>query len=240
MYSLAKLRNDISSVKQASLNYISPLKGCIDDYIMAELEQIKKDTSTVIQKIEQRIEGDKVAVFDPRIKFATKKQEQEAAVVWSTKSIELAMQAIEEGQGLRISPFLKSDPNLRKANLLFQYTDEEIAEILKCRKDIVYFAETYVYLKTENGLKHIKLRPYQKQLLKNYQENRWCITLFPRQSGKCNTPSTLLNIRRDDNTICNISILDLYNLYRKHITFRERIITMLWKLYKLLEKWKKM
>lgn len=207
---------------------------------MAELEQVKKDTSTVIQKIEQRIEGDKVAVFDPRIKFATKKQEQEAAVVWSTKSIELAMQAIEEGQGLRISPFLKSDPNLRKANLLFQYTDEEIAEILKCRKDIVYFAETYVYLKTENGLKHIKLRPYQKQLLKNYQENRWCITLFPRQSGKCNTPSTLLNIRRDNNTICNISILDLYNLYRKHITFRERIITMLWKLYKLLEKWKNM
>ena len=206
----------------------------------ADLEQVKKDTTNVIQKIEQRMDGDKIAVFDPRIKFASKKEEQEAAVVWSTKSIELAMQAIEEGQGLRISPFLKSDPNLRKANLLFQYTDEEIAEILKCRKDIVYFAETYVYLKTENGLKHIKLRPYQKQLLKNYQENRWCITLFPRQSGKCNTPSTLLNIRRDDNTICNISILDLYNLYRKHITFKERIITMLWKLYKLLEKWKKM
>ena len=29
---------------------------------MAELDQVKKDTSTVIQKIEQRIEGDKVAV----------------------------------------------------------------------------------------------------------------------------------------------------------------------------------
>ena len=154
---------------------------------MAELEQVKKDTSTVIQKIEQRIEGDKVAVFDPRIKFATKKQEQEAAVVWSTKSIELAMQAIEEGQGLRISPFLKSDPNLRKANLLFQYTDEEIAEILKCRKDIVYFAETYVYLKTENGLKHIKLRPYQKRMLAAMQNNRWLIELASRQIGKSTT-----------------------------------------------------
>lgn len=154
---------------------------------MAELEQVKKDTSTVIQKIEQRIEGDRVAVFDPRIKFATKKQEQEAAVVWSTKSIELAMQAIEEGQGLRISPFLKSDPNLRKANLLFQYTDEEIAEILKCRKDIVYFAETYVYLKTENGLKHIKLRPYQKRMLAAMQNNRWLIELASRQIGKSTT-----------------------------------------------------
>lgn len=154
---------------------------------MAELEQVKKDTSTVIQKIEQRIEGDRVAVFDPRIKFATKKQEQEAAVVWSTKSIELAMQAIEEGQGLRISPFLKSDPNLRKANLLFQYTDEEISEILKCRKDIVYFAETYVYLKTENGLKHIKLRPYQKRMLAAMQNNRWLIELASRQIGKTTT-----------------------------------------------------
>lgn len=174
---------------------------------MAELEQVKKDTSTVIQKIEQRIEGDRVAVFDPRIKFATKKQEQEAAVVWSTKSIELAMQAIEEGQGLRISPFLKSDPNLRKANLLFQYTDEEIAEILKCRKDIVYFAETYVYLKTENGLKHIKLRPYQKQLLKNYQENRWCITLFPRQSGKTTTTAIFFAWFSIFNTDKNLAVI---------------------------------
>lgn len=174
---------------------------------MPELEQVKKDTSTVIQKIEQRIEGDRVAVFDPRIKFATKKQEQEAAVVWSTKSIELAMQAIEEGQGLRISPFLKSDPNLRKANLLFQYTDEEIAEILKCRKDIVYFAETYVYLKTENGLKHIKLRPYQKQLLKNYQENRWCITLFPRQSGKTTTTAIFFAWFSIFNTDKNLAVI---------------------------------
>ena len=100
-------------------------------------ESLKNSTSNAVQLINQRIEDDKVAVFDPRIKFASKKEEQEAAVVWSTKSIELAMKAIEEGQGLRLSPFLKSDPNLRKANLLFQYTDEEIQEILKCRKDIV-------------------------------------------------------------------------------------------------------
>lgn len=151
--------------------------------------------------------GDKVAVFDPRIKFASKKQEQEAAVVWSTKSIELAMQAIEEGQGLRLSPFLKSDPNLRKANLLFQYTDEEIAEILKCRKDIIYFAETYVYLKTEKGLKHIKLRPYQKQLLKNYQENRWCITLFPRQSGKTTTTAIFFAWFSIFNTDKNLAVI---------------------------------
>ena len=150
-------------------------------------ESLKNSTSNAVQLINQRIEDDKVAVFDPRIKFASKKEEQEAAVVWSTKSIELAMKAIEEGQGLRLSPFLKSDPNLRKANLLFQYTDEEIQEILKCRKDIVYFAETYVYLKTEKGLKHIKLRPYQKKLLSNYQHNRWCITLQARQSGKSTT-----------------------------------------------------
>ena len=154
---------------------------------MNDIENIKSSTNAAIQKIEQRINDDKIAVFDPRIKFASKKEEQEAAVVWSTKSIELAMKAIEEGQGLRLSPFMKKDPNLRKANLLFQYTEEELQEIIKCRKDIIYFAEKYIFLKTEKGLKHIKLRPYQKQLLHNYQHNRWCITLFPRQSGKTTT-----------------------------------------------------
>lgn len=152
-----------------------------------DIESIRKSTAGVIQTINQRTEDDKVAVFDPRIKFASKKEEMEAAIVWSTKSVELALQAIDEGQGLRVSPFIGKNPNLRKPNLLFQYTEEEITEILRCRKDIIYFAEKYVFLKTERGLQHIKLRPYQKRMLRAMQNNRWLIELASRQIGKTTT-----------------------------------------------------
>lgn len=152
-----------------------------------ELDNIKRSTQLAIKSISSQESEDRVAVFDPRVKFKSKEKEEEGTVIWSTKSINLALDAINDGQSLRISPFLKSDSNLRKPNLLFQYTEEEITEILRCRNDIIYFAEKYVMLKTDNGLQHIKLRPYQKTLLRNYQNNRWCITLFPRQAGKTTT-----------------------------------------------------
>lgn len=211
--------------------------------ISQDLKDIHNSTADAIQTINKRTDDDQVAIFDPRVKFASKKEEAEAAIVWSSKSIELALDAINEGQGLRVSPFLKNNPNLRKPNLLFQYTEEELMEIFRCRKDIVYFAEKYVYLKTEKGLQHIKLRPYQKKLLKSYQENRWNITLQPRQSGKCLTFNNNLKIRfnQSDDSIVNIDIGELYNLYKRQVckmTLRERVISFLWKLYKLLDKFK--
>lgn len=201
------------------------------------LENAKSSTQATIQTINQRIDGDKVAVFDPRVKFASKEKEAEATIVWSSKSIELALKALDEGQGLRVSPFLKSDPNLRKANLVFQYTEEEIEELIHCKKDIIYFAEKYVLLKTEKGLQHIKLRPYQKRLLQNYQNNRWCITLQARQSGKCLSYNNNLDILIGGIKY-KMSIGNIYNLYRNSITKKEKIIIFLYKLYKLLDKWK--
>lgn len=192
-------------------------------------ELIASATNT-LQLINQQTDDDKVAIFDPRIKFASKKEEAKASIVWSTKSIELALEAINDGQGLRVSPFLKSNPNLRKPNLLYQYTDEEILEILKCKKDIIYFAEKYVFLKTSNGLQHIKLRPYQKKLLRMYQENRWNITLFPRQAGKCVSGST--HITTLDNG--DITMSNFFYINKQHHTLKEFLINVLWKLYNKL------
>ena len=41
----------------------------------------------------------------------------------------------------------EGNPNLRKGNIVFNYSDEEIREIKKCAKDIVYFANTYCTVK---------------------------------------------------------------------------------------------
>ena len=206
---------------------------------MEDKKTVSSKLESAIQTITKTQEDDKVAVFDPRVKYMSKKAEQDAAIVWSTKSIELAYEAIEEGKGLRISPFHKNNPNLRKSNLVFQYTDEEIMEILKCKKDIVYFAEKYVLLKPENGLRNIKLRPYQKKLLRNYQNNRWNITLMPRQSGKCVSGSTEVSIDVDGKkkkmTMSELEILIKKKLLMRR-SLRDRMIGCLTDLYLHLNK----
>ena len=60
------------------------------------------------------------------------------------------------------TPFFQGDISLRKANLLFEWTEEEINEYTKCSQDIIYFANKYVITTTEDGsVKHLSLRNYQ-------------------------------------------------------------------------------
>ena len=154
-----------------------------------EKQNIKDIKDSVIQEQNEfeKIQENIIPVFDPRITFKSKKEQEAAQIIWSTKSIELAHEAIKEGLALKVSPFMRNDTKLRKANLIFQYTDEESLEIIKCKKDILYFAEKYVYLQTPTGKQIVKLRKYQKKLLTCLQNNRWSILLQSRQSGKTTT-----------------------------------------------------
>ena len=155
-------------------------------------EEIKKmmDTTIGLQQQAQSALKDaasrRVPVFDPRTTDAIEKDDN-SAIIWTTKSIELAYQAIKEGFSLRKSPFYRGNINLRKPKLNFQYTEEELKEVIRCKKDIIYFANKYCYLKTEKGRRQIKLRPYQEKLLKHYQDNRFNITMQSRQTGKTTT-----------------------------------------------------
>ena len=56
--------------------------------------------------------------------------------------------------------------NVNTQNIVFNYTPEELKEIKKCATDIVYFANKYCTVMTDEGLKTIKLRPYQEKMLK--------------------------------------------------------------------------
>jgi hypothetical protein len=67
-----------------------------------------------------------------------------------------------------------------------------MAEIKKCAKDIVHFANTYCQVMTDEGYMKITLRPYQEKVLRSYQDNRWNIFLAPRQIGKTITSSIFL------------------------------------------------
>lgn len=105
---------------------------------------------------------------------------------WSTKRVEELLWKVEE-EGLNYkeveNPFHDGDPELKRANILWEYTPEEILEIQKCAKDVTYFAK-YCQVMMDHGLDYITLRDYQQSVLKEYQANRFNVFLAPRQVGK--------------------------------------------------------
>jgi hypothetical protein len=77
------------------------------------------------------------------------------------------------------------NPNLPTANAVFEYTPEMVAEIEKCKKSLLHFAENYFYIiDPDEGKKIIPLFDYQVRLLKAFEIHKQNIVLSSRQSGK--------------------------------------------------------
>lgn len=84
---------------------------------------------------------------------------------------------------------------IRKAGITFAFTDEEFEEYVKCKMSVHYFAEKYCKIKLEDGtIGHMTLRDYQKDIINLYTKNRYSILMASRQTGKCSTPTTIVNI----------------------------------------------
>lgn len=123
-------------------------------------------------------------------KFNPIKEEKDGKVnriVWTSESLNLSIEALRQGKRLVANPFYDNNVRLLKGDLIYQRTDEEKKEWLKCRDDINYFAEKYCKLMTPLGIKHVKLRDYQEKYLQHVQDNQLSIALLPRQSGKTTT-----------------------------------------------------
>jgi Terminase large subunit, T4likevirus-type, N-terminal/Terminase RNaseH-like domain len=79
----------------------------------------------------------------------------------------------------------RNNPNIRQAGTQLQYKQEHIGEFVKCKRNIIYFAENYAYITDPNiGLTKIKLYSFQKKILKQYVDNRFNINMQSRQTGK--------------------------------------------------------
>ncbi len=114
---------------------------------------------------------------------------------WSTARVEKLMRDAED-KGVEYkdvdNPFHENEPDLRRGNVLFEYTDWELDEIKKCASDVVYFANNYCKVMTDDGIRQILLRDYQVQILRQYQAHRKNVFVSPRQSGKTITSSIFL------------------------------------------------
>lgn len=113
-------------------------------------------------------------------------------VIWSSAVIDAALKGIEQGKKLVSNPFYENNTHLLKGDLVFERTDEEIEEWIRCKSDIIYFVEKYCKLMTPEGIKNVKLREYQTHYLQHLMDNRLSIYLACRQCGKTTTSAVFM------------------------------------------------
>jgi hypothetical protein len=74
---------------------------------------------------------------------------------------------------------------LKKVGIDLSYTEEQVAEIIKCTEDPVHFIKTYVKIvNVDRGLVPFEMWPFQEDMVKSFHENRFSIAKMPRQVGK--------------------------------------------------------
>lgn len=77
------------------------------------------------------------------------------------------------------------NPNVKRDGIAQQWTGEQIQEYAKCMHDPVYFTKKYCkVISLDKGLVPFRLYPYQEEMFKAFNDNRFNIVLACRQSGK--------------------------------------------------------
>jgi hypothetical protein len=124
------------------------------------------------------------------------------------------------------------NPNLKKANIQIEFTEEQIIEFLKCKEDPVYFANNYIKIVSlDEGLTQFKPYHFQEKLINNFHKHRFNICKMPRQTGKSTTVVSYLLHYLIFNDSVNIGILA-----NKAATARE-LLSRLATAYENLPKW---
>ena len=77
------------------------------------------------------------------------------------------------------------NPQVKRDGVAEQWTEEKVKEYRKCMGDPAYFCRTYVkVVHLDRGLVNFNLYPYQEEMFKHFEDNRFSIVLACRQSGK--------------------------------------------------------
>ncbi len=101
-----------------------------------------------------------------------------------------------------------SNPNLKKANVSVEFTEQQIQEFITCKNDPVYFAKNYVKIVSlDEGLVPFDMYPFQERMIERFHENRFNICKMPRQTGKSTTVVSYLLHYAVFNDNVNIAIL---------------------------------
>ena len=124
------------------------------------------------------------------------------------------------------------NPNLKKANVAYDFSPEDVKEFVKCSTNPVYFIRNYIKIVSlDEGLTQFKPYDFQEKLIRNFHENRFNICKMPRQTGKSTTSVSYLLHYAVFNDSTNIGILA-----NKAATARD-LLSRLQIAYENLPKW---
>lgn len=125
--------------------------------------------------------------------------------IYTTEIINRLLEDARNGLEIDTSPFFMGDLELRNSNVVFQYTDWELEEFQRCMLDPIYFASKYCKFQNDKGRTTVELRPFQEDILhmlcdQHYSEelndmvpdNRNCILMASRQTGKTTTTAAFM------------------------------------------------
>ena len=131
---------------------------------------------------------DFIASSGSRTQMKLSNLDSENSAIWTTEKVNKLLDDFENGmidiKTIKNSPFKDNDPVWKKANIVFEYTPEELEEIRRCKADPVYFANKYAQVMTEDGIQQIELRDYQEEIIAEFKAHRFNILMASRQIGK--------------------------------------------------------
>lgn len=125
-----------------------------------------------------------------------------------------------------------ANPNLKKAYVPIEWTQEQVEEVIKCSKDINYFIKTYVkIINLDKGLINFEMYPFQEEMAKMIDDNRFTVIKTCRQAGKTTTSAAVVLWHALFNESYTVAILA-----NKLSTARE-ILARVQRAFEYLPKW---
>tara|TARA_Y100001970_G_scaffold161224_1_gene197188 strand:+ start:252 stop:1904 length:1653 start_codon:yes stop_codon:yes gene_type:complete len=100
------------------------------------------------------------------------------------------------------------NPNLKKANVAYDFSPEDVKEFVKCSQDPVYFIREYIRIVSlDEGIIPFTMYDFQEDMVARFHKHRFNIAKLPRQSGKSTivTAYLLWYVLFNDNV--NVAIL---------------------------------
>lgn len=156
---------------------------------------------------------------------------QKKRTIFSTKVVEEMIRDMDRGIVYDDNPFFNGDTKYKAANVIFQMTEQEKDEYVKCSASAVYFIEHYVPFENDHGITLVKLRDYQEDFIhllcdeywdgeygEFMPENRNVISMQSRQNAKCFTKFTKVVIENTE-----IPIYKLYYQTTSKKSYKEKL-----------------
>ena len=85
------------------------------------------------------------------------------------------------------------NPNLKKANVMTNFTPKQVKEFIKCSQDPIYFIRKYIKIVSlDEGVIPFDMYDFQEEMVTSFHENRFNIAKLPRQSGKSTVVTSYL------------------------------------------------